>query len=251
MHGHISMKNQSILDGITPDTTIFRIMPRKYFFQLFEEKQNALVRPSKWQDPFENVFLKSPVLASNGEEGRFEFHQDVYAQCWTLERSSNAMWEIYSRDQDAIRIRTTVGKLIDSLRAEHSDLADTTCFIGQVKYQSVKELKKFGKIMFDWYARAEGIAQSLLLKRLDFRYENEVRLIYITPRTSAKSDCIYKYDLDPLDVVSQAMVDGRVQEQEFKQGLKKEIANRTGLSLRRIHRSQLYDPPKGFVVHAY
>ena len=246
------MKNRSILGEISPDTKIFRIMSQEYFFQLFEEQTNTLVRPSKWNDPFENVFLKSPVLASNGEIGRFEFHQDVYAQCWTLERASNAMWEIYSRNQDAIRIRTTVGKLIDSLRAANSDLADTTCFIGRVKYQRVKELKKFGKNMFDWFDRAEGIAQSLLLKRPEFRYENEVRLIYITPKTPAKSDCIYKYDLDPLDVVSQAMVDGRIlQKQEFQQGLKKEIASRSELSLQRIRRSLLYDPPKGFVVHAY
>ena len=203
-----------------------------------------------WRDPFENVFLKSPVLTSKGEKRRFELYDDIYAQCWTLDGASNAMWEIYSRDQDAFRIKTTVGKLIDSLRVANGNRADTTCFIGKVKYQKVKELREFGKKMLEWYDRAEGIAQSLLLKRNEFRYEKEVRLIYISPESSTKVDCLYQYEIDPLEIVSQVMVDGRELEiKEFKNNLKGEIKNRTGLPLRRIHRSQLYDPPKNFVVH--
>lgn len=246
------MKNQSILGEINPDTKIYRIMPRCYFFEIFEKRENTLVRPIMWKDPFENVFLNSPVVSSDGTIGRFEFFQDIYAQCWTLDSASNAMWEIYSRNQDAIRIRTTVGKLVESLRVENGNWADTTCFIGRVKYQSVKELKKFGKNMFKWYDNAEGIAQSLLLKRKEFQYEKEVRLIYISPSNTAKEKCMYKYDLDPLHIVDQVMVDGRnLQKQDFLRKQKKEIRSRTGLSLTNIHRSSFYDPPKGFEVHVY
>ena len=210
-----------------------------------------MVRPRKWRDPFENVFLKSPVLTSQGEKGQFEFHDDIYAQCWTLDGASNAMWEIYSRDQNAIRIKTTVGKLIDSLRVANGNRADTTCFIGKVKYQKVKELKEFGRKMFEWYDKAEGIARSLLLKRNEFRYEKEVRLIYISPESSTNVNCLYKYEIDPLEIIIQAMVDGRELEiEEFKNNFKTEIKNRTGLPLGRIYRSQLYDPPKNFVVHS-
>lgn len=244
------MKNRSILGDINPDTEIYRIIKRDHFFQLFEDKRNTLVRPRRWEDPFENVFLKSPVLTSNGEKGQFEFYDDIYGQCWTLDGASNAMWQIYSRGKDAVRIKTTVGKLIDSLRAVNGNWADTTCFIGKVKYQKVKDLREFGKKMFKWYDRAEGIAQSLLLKRNEFRYEKEVRLIYISPESSTKVDCLYEYEIDALELVSQAMVDGRKLEiEEFKNNLKGEIKNRTGLPLGRIYRSQLYDPPKDFVVH--
>lgn len=242
------MIDQSILGNIKPDTKIYRIFPQDRFFELFEEKKNALLRPAKWQDPFENVFLKSPVKLSSGETGSFAFHNDVYGQCWTLERSSDAMWQIYSKNEDAIRVRTTVGKLIGSLRSNHGTMADVSCFIGRVKYEGIKELKEFAENMFVRYLGAEAIAQSLLIKRKAYKHENEARLIYIAPGDTVDADWVYKYDLEPLKVFDQAMVDGRVEKDIFDK-IKGEIASRTGLSKRRIHRSVLYDQPSGFVVH--
>ena len=242
------MTNRSFLDNIKPETRIYRIFPQDRFFRIFEEKKNALLRPNKWQDPFENVFLQSRVKFPNGETESFVFHHDVYGQCWTLERSSDAMWQIYSTNRDAIRVRTTVGKLISSLRAVHGNMADVRCFIGRVKYQSVKELEEFGKNMFVWHSGTEAIAHSLLVKRNAYKHENEVRLIYIAPDETRESDWIYKYDLDPLTNFDQAMVDGRLAREKFRV-LTEEIASRTGLSKRRIHRSVLYDRPKVFVVH--
>ena len=242
------MSGRSILGNIKTDTRIYRIFPQNRFFELFEEKKNALSRPEKWKDPFENVFLKSKVRLPNGEVGLFNFHDDVYGQCWTLERSSDAMWRIYSADQDAVRVRTTVGRLIDSLRAAQYNMVDASCFIGRVRYQKVSQLKDFGKNMFVWHRGSEAIAQSLLVKRKAYRHENEVRLIYIALEQTRETDCIYKYDIDPLAVFDQAMVDGRVPKARFV-ALKEEIANRTGLAKKRIHRSVLYDPPNSFVVH--
>ena len=109
----------------------------------------------------------------------FNFHDDVYAQCWTLERSSDAMWQMYSADHDAVRVRTTVGRLIDSLRATQCSVADVSCFIGRIRYQKISQLRDFGKNMFVRYMGSEAIAQSLLIKRQAYRYENEVRLIYL------------------------------------------------------------------------
>ena len=242
------MNGQSLLGSVKPDTKIYRIFPQNRFFELFRERKNALLRPAKWQDPFENVFLKSPVKLSSGETATFAFHNDVYGQCWTLESSSDAMWQIYSKSENAIRVRTTVGKLIDSLRSNHGRTAGISCFIGRVKYERVKELKEFARNMFVKHSGPEAIARSLLIKRMAYKHENEVRLIYLSPDDTADADWIYKYDLDPLMVFDQAMVDGRVEKGCFDV-LKEDIASRTGLSKRRIHRSVLYDQPTGFVVH--
>lgn len=244
------MNRRSILGGIKPDTKIYRIFPQERFFELFEERKNALLRPDRWEDPYENVFLKSEVKLLGGEEAKFDFHNDVYGQCWTLERSSNAMWKIYSKGEDAIRVRTTVGRLIESLCGVHGETAHASCFIGRVNYQKVKELKEFGKNMFVWHSGAEAIAQSLLIKREAYKYESEVRLLYIAPHHTDDSKWIYKYNLDPVAIFDQAMVDGRVTREKFVD-IKNEIASRTGLSRRRIHRSVLYDKPKGFVVHVH
>ena len=166
------------------------------------------------------------------------------------------MWQIYSREKDAIRVRTTVEKLIGNMRAVHGarhghalhpGRADACCFIGRIKYQSESELRKLGKSMFKDFSGAEAIARSLLIKRKAYKYENEVRLIYIAPNKTKDSDCVYKYEIDPLKIFDQAMIDGRVSEEEFDI-FKNEVVKRTGLRKDRIKRSVLYSPPKDFVV---
>ena len=242
------MKNPSIIGNIPRKTTVYRIFPRKRFFELFEERRNALVQPMKWDDPFENIFLNSSVRTATGETRSFSFHDAVYGQCWTLEKASDAVWQIYSKNSDGIRVRTTVGKLIDSLRAAHADMADERCFIGQVRYETEKRLGELGRSMFVEHSGAEAIAQSLLIKRRAYRHESEVRLVYIAPSEAIEEDGIYKYDLDPLDIIDQVMVDGRVSYDKFVP-LQDEIAKRTRFPKRQIRRSLLYSPPKDFVVY--
>ena len=242
------MVHRSIIGDIRRETRIYRIFEPKYFFELFCKRKNSLLRPRVWNDPFENVFLKSPARLPDGSIGSLGFHDETFGQCWTLASASDAMWQIYSKNEDGIRVRTTVGNLIDSLRAAHGDKADPTCFVGRVNYRKESELREFGRTMFTRYLGAEAIAQSLFIKRKAYIHEREVRLIYIDSETTKKSDYVYKYDIDPLSVFDQAMVDGRVCWRDFV-ALKKDIAKRTGLSERRIYRSLLYTPPKNFVVH--
>lgn len=239
---------QSFIGTIAPDTRIYRILPQARFFSLFEEKKNSLLRPEKWDDPFENVFLKSPIALPNGETRQFGFRDDVFGQCWTLETASDAMWQIYSKNCDGIRVRTTVRRLVDSMRAVQSNYADVSCYIGRVEYRTESELRQFGKSMFTQYSREEAIARSLLLKRKAYKHEKEVRLIYVSPDTTNEADFVYSYKIEPLNIFDQAMVDGRVRWKDFV-ALKEEIAVRTRLSRRRIWRSLLYTPPKNFVVH--
>ena len=122
-------------------TKVYRIIPRKYFDDLFIEKKNTLVRSKLWPDPFENLALNSNIDVL-GEIGTFGFSDDVYAQCWTLNQASDAMWQIYSHGtdrKDGIRIRSTVGKLLESLSAT-AKYPDIECFIGKVGYLTDKEL---------------------------------------------------------------------------------------------------------------
>lgn len=239
--------NASIIGKISKGTTIYRIFPRKRFQQLFRENRNTMVLPTKWDDPFENVILKAEVVTSAGERGNFSFHDDVYGQCWTLETASDAMWQIYSRNKNAVRVRTTVGKLIGSLRAGHSQWADSTCFIGRVEYLKEAELKDFGRTVFKNYGRAEAIARSLLVKRRAYKHENEVRLIYIEPRNMKHVDGVYSYPFEPRSIIDQVMVDGRVTYQDFLP-FKKRLIKLTGLPDSQIMRSLLYRQPDGFVV---
>ena len=232
---------------IGPETKIYRIFPRDRFLQLFHEEQNALVLPTMWDDPFENAILKAEVRTSNGALGHFSFHSDVYGQCWTLETASDAMWQIYSRNSDAVRVRTTVGRLIESLSASQADWAHVSCFIGRVEYMSEKRLRKFGSTVFKDGITPNAVARSLLAKRRAYKHENEVRLIYFERRNTAHPNGVFKYALDPRSVIDQVMVDGRVPYNEFLP-FKEEVIKLTGFPEKMVRRSLLYRPPKGFLV---
>ena len=242
------MSQSCVLGKLSPEMKIYRIFQRKYFFELFEDKQNALLSPTNWNDPFENVFLNSTVKTRTGERGSLGFRNDVYAQCWTLARTSDAMWQIYSREEDAIRVRTTVGKLIESLRSAHGEWADVCCFVGRVEYLSEKRLTRFGETVFRHGISPEAIARSLLAKRLAYKHEREVRLIFFEPRCVQHARGVYKYKIDPHTVFDQAMIDGRVSKKAYPK-VKRRILERTGFPSEQIKRSMLYDAPQGFVVH--
>jgi len=237
----------NFLGDISRDTKIYKILERKYFFELFEGRKNALVLPSKWKDPFENVILNAEVRTASGESGKFSFHDDIYGQCWTLHTASDAMWRIYSDKKDSVRIRTTVGKLIDSLCTAQGEWADATCFIGKVDYRGEARLKNFARTIFKDGITTQAIARSCLVKRNAYRHEREVRLIYIEHTNEKHANGIYKYDIDPHTLIDQVMIDPRVNYEKYT-SLKTHLMKRTGLSDKQIKRSLLYRQPKGFIV---
>lgn len=239
--------NGTIIGDITRRTAIYRVFPRKWFFKLFEEDKNALVWPTMWDDPFENFILRSPVRTAAGETGEFSFHEDVYGQCWTLKKRSDAMWRIYSPKTDAVRVRTTVGRLIDSLCAANRGVTNESCFIGKVDYPPDYKLKEFARTVFKDGLSAKAVARSLLKKRDAFEHEDEVRLIYFEGQNSKHDGGVYRYELNPHAVFDQFMIDPRMSYKDFCT-FRNEIVARTGIDEARIKRSLLYKPPEGFIV---
>lgn len=93
-------------------TKIYRIFSTNRLIELFEKKENALVKPELWDDPFENFILKIPEKGSKSKPNK-----RGYGQCWTLNFESDAMWRIYSPDKNGVRIQTTIRKLHHSLHS--------------------------------------------------------------------------------------------------------------------------------------
>lgn len=61
-----TMKNNGL--GIDNwDCPIYRVYSMKWFKDLITTKTNGLVNPAKWEDPFENFFLKSQAITSDGK----------------------------------------------------------------------------------------------------------------------------------------------------------------------------------------
>lgn len=226
---------------------IYRIISKKRLIDLFVTKTNVLVHPSCWDDPFENLLLKSKVKEADGSLTQYPFHQHVYGQCWTTLKGSDAMWRIYSPNTDGIRIKTTIKKLISSLNKATAQLGYTTCAIGKVNYWSEQKFHQFGSEVFGGLGvKNDHIFESLLVKRKAFSHEEEIRLIYHDVERRA-SENLYRYEVNPFELVDQLMIDPRLDKTEANK-LKHELVELTGFRPEKIKRSLLYAVPPEIII---
>jgi len=230
------------------DKYIYRTISYDRLIELFQTNQNALVKPKKWDDTFENLILKSKLKTPSGEIIQYNIHDKIYGQCWTTEKSSDAMWRIYSTDKNGFRIRTTIRKLYDSFDLSLVDRASCLGSIGKVKYLNEAELTSKAKATFnpDGQITFGDCFRSLLLKRKAFRHENEVRLLFLDWSDSFIENDIFKYDIDPHSLISQITIDPRITYKKFSE-IKSKIQKVTKYQ-GEIARSTLYKLPEDIVI---
>jgi hypothetical protein len=231
------------------DTFIYRIISIERLIEMFAACNNTLVKPKLWDDPFENFILRCRVQLPDGAFASFGFQDQFFGQCWTLQSASDAMWRIYSPKSSAVRIRTTIGKLAESLSACRGDWAHDEVFIGRVQYLSQKKLEDFATGIL----RSGGgllstmlFAKTLLAKRPAFRHEKEVRLVFRPhDEVETKTD-LFHYPTDPNELIDQIMLDPRMDEKATNNA-KVQIRSRTGFS-GEMKRSLLYGPPPKWII---
>lgn len=197
------------------DSPIHRVMTIERLFELFHDKLNVLVNPKKWDDPFENYMMNSVIQFKSGIKVSIGFKENLYGQCWTRTRESDAMWRIYSPNKNGVRITSTPRKLLNDLKEVSVNSKNIDCFIGRVKYYSTPKLKKLLQENSHWLIDETGVgpAQTLLFKRFAFRHENEVRLIYNSFGRFNKD--MMKYEVEPLKFVDDIVFDPRISYAEF------------------------------------
>lgn len=209
---------------------VYRFVCITRLYQLFDKKQNVLVSPDKWDDPFENFILQSKKIS----------RRSWFGQCWTRHRASDAMWRIYSQDSRGVRIRSSPFRLVESLL--ESLPPGSRGFIGAVQYLPEKRMMRFVQSALSPGKLADAVeaAKTLLVKRPAFRHEAEVRLLLLNV-DAAPNQKLAPYPVDPHKLIDQVMLDPRIPKPEADK-LKREIRARTGFK-GRIKRSLLYAPP--------
>lgn len=246
------MSGTVLTESLKPGTRLYRTLPLQRFYELFSNRENVLVRPKLWDDPFENLALTSPVEI-DGKLGQFGFHEDYYGQCWTTQSISDAIWRIYAAQKNGVpqgvRIRSTVAKVLGELSKAHTpDLARIRCFIGKVRYLTDKQLVHFAATHFadgiDMGGDGKVLADSLLVKRRAFKHEGEVRLIYAATEGTEPDADLFRYDIDPHAMIDQVMLHPQLPGAAAAK-LKRDIRTQTGFNGPILH-SQLYSRPKGF-----
>jgi hypothetical protein len=222
------------------DTPIYRVLPLHRFKDMIINKTTGLVRPSKWDDPFENFVLKCNVQTPDGLASLKPFHDRWYGQCWTMHRDSDAMWRIYSKEKDGVRVSTTIRKLFQAICDTSDQFVKLKFFIGQVQYHERSEIEEFLRnISFSDLAfggQNNKFASTLCIKRPEFEHEKELRvLIHDADQSTTGDVLIIRFEYDA--ALDDAVFDPRLSDAEF-QKLKKEVEG-LGCSLP-ISQSDLY-----------
>lgn len=205
---------------------IYRFVSEEKLLGMFTSRNNVVVNPCKWADPFEDFLRRVTGIPRDG----------WFGQCWTRKKASDAMWRIYSQDSTAIRIRSTPEKLASASRNP-----EWRVIIGRVTYRKEKEIETVLRAANAKSADPTSVAQTLLTKRLAFRHEGEVRLLIYAPDTSTANGLL-RYSIDPHTLIDQVMLDPRLLKNAADDA-KVRIRETTGFA-GTIKRSLLYQPPE-------
>jgi len=241
--------------NIEPDEynlPIYRVMRICHLFTMIGKKENVLVKPSKWDDPFENIILRGIGKVQDGVYADLDnIREAIYGQCWTEKIESDAIWRIYTQPKEnGVKIKTTINKLFHSLYDVLSEPNRIVqAFIGKVKYYSHYEIIK----LFEYYKKysiftdstSRKIISTLLFKRDAFEHENELRLIYQKEKLDYSND-IYNYEIDPFNLIEEIEFDPRIKNEEFENYKSKLI--KLGFPDKIIQKSKLYDAPPLLII---
>ena len=216
--------------GMSLDTPIYRIHRQRYLKELLSGK---LILPAthRWDDPYENLisWCAYDYIGEDKEIKQVFLGNDrmpTFGQCWTTIPESDAMWRIYSDvDKDrghdsffstgeSVRLRPTARKLVNALSKGMGGQADK-CYVGLVKYLEEGELQQHvvnavGTYKEQAFSGVSGHADALLLKRIPFAHESEVRLLYIDADRKFEGKEQIEVPIDVNSVIEEIMLDPRL-----------------------------------------
>ena len=201
---------------IAPDprgwnTPIYRFITIDRLIELFAQRANTLVAPRKWEDPFENILERVMYRSkSDGKSFKFPLRDRAYGQCWTLRPDHDAAWRCYLPSKNGAQLTSTIRKLYISLKNAEQQYPAMSCFIGRVAYHKEKWFSDTTRIAR--YFKRGGTrrhVETLLWKRDTFRWEKEIRLLYLDPHAHTHGD-LFSYDVDPCNLISHVTLDPRL-----------------------------------------
>lgn len=225
---------------------IYRIIPIDSLFQILKNRQVWIGQTKVWEDVYENFLTKVIQIWGKVPTSNYGFIYNFYGQSWTLQKESDALWRIYSQNQNSVRIKSTIPKVID-LSTNNNDLENSTIRnsdIGQVKYLSKAKIKEWivDKQMAKPLFAIPDFTESLFIKRSEFKHEKEVRLVIFKnsdyeEESKGLIPRFIKFDVDPNYLIDEVTFDPRISDEEFQTNMT--ILEKLGFK-NKLNKSTLY-----------
>jgi|GEM_PF-509365 len=240
------------LNLVNVDTTkkIYRIFSYDRFIQLLESKMNTLVPTRKWDDPLENFLLSCDLTYKEDHISLSDIRNSWYGQCWTEKEECDGMWHTQTKNDSCrtVKVKTTVGTLFEEFYDFSHEYHVMEFFMGKVEYKKQDEIKrcleKIGeKEIFSKDNRSH--LMSLLVKREEFSYEHELRLLYCYPKSSPCHPPVYSYAVNPNKLFEEVVLDPWTNDKDFTSELNQ--IRSLGYN-KKVTRSELYKSFKGEII---
>ena len=156
---------------------VWRYIDCKRYLSLLAEEALffSSLRALRADDPYEGAMTQADWRYSLRESGvdiaeewremSDLFAQLAYVNCWHISNNeSMAMWRLYSSKGDGIAIKSTYGRLRESMRLAQEDI-----YISDVSYVNYRE----------YVTTRRNAIDNILLKRDAFKHEKELRAVYL------------------------------------------------------------------------
>lgn len=162
---------------------IWRYISFAKFVHLIDSESLFFCRADKFTDKWEGVFPKKMIEifdlgkktlpSSDGKEysicewQKMKEGRSHLINCWHLsDHESDAMWQLYSGENQGIAIQSTLQRFIDSFK-----ITQERVWIGLVKYEDFNNWRP------DFSRHDPIFLKTFFLKRLGFEHEKEIRAI--------------------------------------------------------------------------
>ena len=224
----VELKNSFLINRMK----IYRYIPFKYLRESLVTNKLYFNKVNKWEDPYENFFLKQNIVDFSGKPINIaESYPCYYGECWTTLEESDAMWRIYSVKQKEL--------------SHYSK--KSICELGYVIYD--KEIKYTEQDEIDYATQnAENlnlrdiIRISLFVKRKTFSHEQEYRIIIEIPsiyKESREESLFIPFNMSH---INEFVADPRLPQDQFEQ-IKRELL-KLGVKGDKIKKSKIYEQIK-------
>lgn len=220
---------------VTDNHKLYRIMPLEQLMNMLEDSTNTLVRPSKWEDPYEELMMISKIQSddSQGRDIKTLDWKRWYGQCWSYVNESDSLWRAFTNGKNVrcVKITTTYSKLKKSLASSPTqDKRRVIPFLEDVSYindyldEFDATYRKYAKIFIgsltlpdnlkdaneaEYYINNSFVFSLLQTKRKAFVHENEIRLLAFEEGEveNYDKDSVYKYEVTPTELIDNVEFD--------------------------------------------
>jgi hypothetical protein len=215
---------------VNVDCPVYRIFELPYQLLDIKYSRFSLVNPSKYKDRYENPLLDKEFidetgtpLTLNGVVG------NSYVSSWTYKCEEEPFnWVNYTRDCLGIRIKSTVGKVMEEMLNLDNPFYELQFHAGLVDYYQQEDIDNWlkGSHYTDFLdTLGQKSVASLMAIRNKFSDEKEVRFVFSNTLSNKDNlfvngyvtiyDGVLKHPMSWLSVIDEVVLDPRIHDAEF------------------------------------